>query len=710
MKAQKKPQATRGRSTPPSESARAPRHAPFPWRTVCLRGLLVVAVLVAYWPSLSAEFIWDDETNITNNQTLRSLDGLRRMWFVPSSIQQYYPLMYTTYWVEYHLWGLAPLGYHLDNILLHTAAALLVWRLLARLQVPGAWLAAAIFALHPVEVESVAWVTERKNVLSLALALLSILAYFRFSPPEEAVDDVRPTSVQWYWYAGAFVLFALALFAKTVVVTLPAVLLVIYWWKRGRLGWRDVSYALPFFMLSVAMGLVTRWIEVHQVGAAGTDWSMNAVERVLLAGRALWFYAAKLIWPHPLALFYPRFDIDAQVWWQYLFPLAALALPVALWLARARIGRGPLAAVLIFSGVMVPALGFFDVYFMQYAQVSDHFQYHASVALIALAAATAATAAAHLEPRWREFSRVAAALVLCVLGVLTFRQTFIYHDLETLYHDTIAKNPQAWIAYLNLSAYLDSVEREEEALAVAREGLEVKPTEPRVHASLGNLLGQLSERNHDEQQRATAIAHYQEAVRLNPAYTDVYCSLGFMALRDDHAQAVEYFQKALEQRTNDARALYGLGSVEALDGRWDKAQTLFEQALAYDPNLGEARNDLILALVNQGKRRDAIRELMLVVRETPQRPAAHFELANQWAAEGDFRRAVQHYLEVLRLQPTHVGAVQNLGAALLELGEIDRAIPHLQEALRLDPNNTQARENLEYAQARQRDRGAPNQR
>ena len=231
----------------------------------------MLMVLIAYAPTLDAQLIWDDSENITANPTLRSWDGLRRMWFVPQSIQQYYPLMYTTYWVEYRLWGLSPRGYHLDNMLLHATAAVLLWRLLLRLAVPAAWFAAAIFALHPVQVESVAWVTERKNVLSLSLALAAMLWYLRFAPasppaPSDA-SERDPAAARWGWYAAAFVTFALALLAKTVVLSVPAVLLVIYWWKRGRLSWRDVVPLIPWFALGLTLAAITLWMETHHVGA-----------------------------------------------------------------------------------------------------------------------------------------------------------------------------------------------------------------------------------------------------------------------------------------------------------------------------------------------------------------------------------------------------------------------------------------------------------
>ena len=285
-------------------------------------------VFAAYAPVAGDTFIWDDDAYVTHNPTLRSIDGLRMMWFEPRSLPQYYPLVHTTFWIEYHLWGLAPLGYHADNVLLHAASVILLWRLLVRLQVPGAWLAAAIFGVHPVMVESVCWITERKNVLSLVFALLSMHCYLRFSPAEDFVGEEgeTPRTVgRWWWYAAALVLFVAALLSKTVVATMPAVLAVIYWWKRGRIPWREVMPLLPFFLIGIGLGLYTARLERIHVGAEGEEWSFTPLARVLIAGRAPWFYASKLLLPYPLIFFYPRWDINEHVWWQYLFPAAALA-------------------------------------------------------------------------------------------------------------------------------------------------------------------------------------------------------------------------------------------------------------------------------------------------------------------------------------------------------------------------------------------------
>jgi tetratricopeptide (TPR) repeat protein len=664
------------------------------WRAVVAAAALVAMPLAAYAPVLRAGFIWDDHENVVTNPTLDSLDGLRQMWFVPQSIQQYYPLMYTSYWLEHRLWGLAPWGYHLTNILLHAAAAILVWRLLVRLQVPGAWLAAAIFAVHPVEVESVAWITERKNVLSLSLALLSMLCYLRFAPAEDGkVVDAAPSAARWWWYALALALFALALFAKTVVVTLPAVLLVIYWWKRGRITWQDVMYVVPFLALSVLLGLVTIWMETYHLGTHGKHWSLSPIERLLLAGRALWFYGGKLIWPHPLVFFYPRWTIDGHAWWQYLLPVTALSLPVALWLARRLIGRGPLAAVLIFAGVLAPMLGFFNIYFTMYAYVSDHFQYHASVALVALAVAAAALATAKLSPTAKALSCVGAGVLLLGLARGTFRQTFIYHDLDILYRDTIAKNPQGTIAYSNLAVHLGILGRHEEAVDLTRTALRLDPTDPIAHSNLGFFLLNLGSRDGFQHgQLEEAIANLRQG----------------LVLARDACGAVPNEPRL---RNYLGFSLLRLGNRDGFQpGQLEEAISHLNEAVRLDPASVDAHANLALALATAQRPAEAIQHAARALEIDSRGDAGlsnqlgpdllaegHDALAGALATKGNLRAAAEHYKATVDLRPDYDRALNNLGVVLMNLGQTDEAIHWFQEAVRQHPEYAEAKLNLKKA-------------
>jgi tetratricopeptide (TPR) repeat protein len=598
---------------------------------------------------------------------------------------------------------LSPFGYHLVNILLHATAVLLLWRVLLRLQVPGAWLAAAMFAVHPVMVESVAWVTERKNVLSMSLVLGSILCYLRFAFPEirasRETREAKPTA----WYAASLVLFALALTAKTVVVTLPPVLLVIQWWKRGKIERRDWLAVAPYFLLSIALGSITTWMETYHLGARGKEWSLTPLERLLLAGRALWFYATTLVWPHPLAFFYPRFTIDTHAWWQYLFPIAAIAVPAVLWLLRDRISRGPLAAVLIYTGVLMPMLGFFNIYYAMYAQVSDHFQYHACVALFALAAAGISAAAARLHPSNRAIGSAAIAALLIVLAAISFRQTYIYHDLETLYRDTIAKNPRGTIAYSNLGVYLNAQGQNDEAIALAREVLALDPDDPIGHANLSFFL----------------LTHGNR-YGLQPDELD--------EIIDHLRRALSTAQDAWGTIPNEARIRTQLATALLRQGTSDgvkpeKIAEVIEQssaALKVEPTYVDAELNLALALATIGRAAEAVAHAQRALDLDPQNaeplhrtlgPAlsaeAHNARAGAFAAQGAWREAADEYSAAVALRPEFDRALNNLGVMMMKLGDTERAIHYFQEAVRQNPQYTEAQANLERAQRSQSEPATP---
>src|SRR3984893_2410441 len=312
--------------------------------------VLIVATVLVYLPAWSGKPIWDDKAHITQPQ-LRSWDGLVAIWTQVGATQQYYPLVHSTFWIEQKLWRDAVRGYHLLNILLHALGAVVLLQILLRLKIPGAWLAAGLFVLHPVQVESVAWISELKNTLSGAFFFCSLLVYLKF--------DERRTTLS---YVGSVVLFILGLLCKTAIATLPVTIAVILWWKRGQVDFRhDLLPLIPFFVVGVLAGSFTALFERIFIGAAGSEFQLSILQRCLIAGRDFWFYLFKLVWPANLTFIYPRWSVSGAVWWQYLFPIGVLLILAYAWHLRSR-SRGLLAATLIFLGLLLPALGFIDVF------------------------------------------------------------------------------------------------------------------------------------------------------------------------------------------------------------------------------------------------------------------------------------------------------------------------------------------------------------
>jgi protein O-mannosyl-transferase len=637
---------------PRKPAARPASSSPVRLREIAAGALLFGVTLAAYLPAINGGLLWDDDGHITRPD-LQSLHGLWRIWFEFGSTQQYYPLLHSAFWVEHRLWGDAVLGYHLTSIVLHALSACLLVAIMRYLRLPGAWLAGFLFALHPVCVEAVAWISEQKSTLSAAFYLAAALCYLHFDRSRR-----RPQ------YFLALALFILALLSKTVTATLPAALLVVFWWRRGRLDWkRDAMPLLPWFALGAAAGALTEYVERNFVGARGPEFALTLAQRCLLASRAIWFYLGKLIWPVNLTFIYPHWTLDAAAWWQYLFPLGVLALfAPLLWLAVKKGRRGPLAGFLFFVGTLFPALGFFNVYPFIYSYVADHFQYLASLGIIVPAAAGLAAAASGFSIAWGQRALAAGAL-LAALAVLTWRQSGIYQNAQTLYQVTLARNPDCWLA----------------------------------HNNLGTELLQMPGRS------AEAISHFEAALRLQPNYPQTYDNLG-IALSNIPGrlpEAIDYFETAVRIQPDYTQAQNNLGlALSTLPGRLPEAIAHFEAAIRTKPDYAQAHNNLGSALSNTpGRLQDAISEYEAALRIQPDFPEAHYNLANALAdLPGRQAEAISQYQETLRLQPDNSRAHNNLGTALSQIpGRLPEAIAEYQAALQIQPDFADAHYNLGLA-------------
>lgn len=626
---------------------------------------LLLATLVAYGPCLRGDFLWDDAGHVTS-PSLRSWTGLWRIWSEPGVTQQYYPLLHSAFWLEHRLWGDATVGYHLINVVWHAISASLFVAILRRLHVPGAWLAGLLFALHPVCVESVAWISEQKNTLSTVFYLAAALAWLRFAETNSQLvgcqlagaNEVRAGSPRTPWrvYALATLFYLCALLTKSVTATLPAALLVVAWWQRGRLHWRrDLGPLLPWLAAGVGAGLFTAWFERVGIGAQGTDFNLSLVERGLLAGRVFWFYLAKLVWPVDLAFFYPRWHVDASVGWQYLFPSAALALlGVLIWRVQQGRGRGVLAAFLLFGGTLFPVLGFVNVYPFVFSYVADHFQYLASLGPIALVAAAGTVGLARLRgPRW--LGPTVATGLLLVLAGLTWQQSRMYRDVFALYETTLERNPSSWTAHLNLGTALSEAGKPNEALPHLRRALELKPDFTEILNSLGNVLNRLG-------RPAEARPLLERAIQLQPRFATAHNTLGVV--------------------------LMSLGRTE--DGL-----ASFQRAVAIDPMLTVARVNLGWALANSGHSSEAIAELEHALQLQPNLADAEFKLGLTLALNSRLPEGISHLSRAVELEPESAEKHFVLGGALLETGQRAEAMEQFEETLRLDPHHAGAREGVQ---------------
>jgi protein O-mannosyl-transferase len=645
--------------TPDSGTVTQPKAA----RQRCwwLAALLVIGVVLAYQPVWHAGFIWDDDEFLTDNPTVKSVDfksadGLRQLWFTTASLD-YYPMTYTMWWLESRLWGNHALGYHLVNVLLHAFSAVLLWRVLRRLQIPGAWLAAAIFVLHPVNVESVAWISEGKNTLAMFFYAGTVLCWLKFED-----SGLRR------WYGLALTGFAFALFSKTAVAPLPVVLLGTAWWRRGRVGWKDFLRVVPFFVMAAAMGLVTVWFHLHRAMGHDVVRADDFWSRLAGAGWAVWFYLYKAVLPLKLAFVYPRWHIDAGNVLSCI-PLILLAVAfVACWRHRQGRGKGLFFALFYFVVLLLPVLGFVNIYFMRYSLVADHWQYFAIIGPIALAAA-------HIR------KPVLAAALLLALGALTWKQCGIYSNAEAIWRATLARNPDSTMARNNLSRELLLSGGVDEALKLCQSVLATDPDDFTAHFNMGTGLvqkGRLDE----------AIAQFQKALELQPANASICYNIGeAYSKKGQMDAAIRYLQKAIQLQPDYAAAFCNLGFALLQEGRQAEAIAAYNKALELDPRYALAHNDLGGILLKLGRPDEAMAHFQQAAEILPGFAEAHFNMAEVFLARNRLDDAISQYQKALEFRPDLAEAQYKLGTIDARQGREAGAISHYESALKLRPDD-----------------------
>lgn len=590
----------------------------FNFRDLGMAVVVFGVTFAAYLPSFGGEFIWNDSDYVTA-PALRSFAGLGSIWFKLGATEQYYPLLHSFFWVQYHLFGDHPLGYHVVTLLLHTGAAMLFALVLRRLAVPGAWLAALLFALHPVHVESVAWITEQKNTLSLVCYLGAALVYLDF-------DATRWPRV----YLAALGLFVISLLCKTVTVTLPAALLVVLWWRRGRLEWRrDFRPLLPWLLIGAGAGLFSSWVEKNYLGAKGVDFDLPLLERGLVAGRAVWFYLGQLVWPFGLNFIYPRWVPDPAVWWQWLFPLGVFGLAGGLWALRGQ-ARAPLAVFLLFAGSLFPVLGFVNLYGGLYSFVWDHWQYLADLGPLAFIGAVLARSWERGPLRFRLTGQLLGAALAGLCAVLTWQHCQMFRDEETLYRLTLARNPGAWMAHYNLGCILmKNPEQVPEAITEFETTLRLKTDHLGARNNLAGILVGLPGR------QAEALAHFEAVLRMDTAPAEAHYNVAnaLSKIPGRLPDAIVEFETALRIKPDYAAAHYNLANaLLKTPGQLPGALAHYRAALQIDPDLAEAHYNLGLALLDDpAQLPEAIGHLEAALRLRPDFTVAR-EILDHWRA------------------------------------------------------------------------------
>ncbi|MBL9116495.1 MAG: tetratricopeptide repeat protein [Verrucomicrobiaceae bacterium] len=639
-----------------------------------VRGLVLLLLfpLLVYWPCINGPFLWDDRNwSHGIDWLLKDPHGLSRIWTQLRLLEQYYPVTASSVWLDYQLFGWETFPRHLENILMHGASCVLFWCVLRQLAVPGAWLAAAILAVHPVAVESVAWITERKNTLCLMFALGSVLAWIK-----SAVDWTEPKQFRVSWYLLSLILFLLALGAKISAFVVPPVVVLLAWWKRGRLSWRyDLLPALPMFLTAFGLGLIVAWLEKHQAGALGPIFDdLTWPKRIVLSAQALWFYVIKLLAPHPVCVVYYRWKLDPTQWWQWLPLLALLGALWALWKSKS---RRAWILVLVFAIPLLPTLGFLNVNGMRFAWVADRWAY------FSLPLACLFFSALFTKYCPRALLTPCAATLLALLGSLAGLQASKYRDVDVFWNHAIQGNPYPVVAH---SAYGDSLMRAgrlKEAQDQFQRALALDPDNGGFHNNLGSLYNSMGKSE-------LAKSSFETAITKDPSDPLFHYNLGFTLIRLGQIQPAEAsLRKALELRPDFLAALNDLGSIQSSIGQFDEAEKYLQTALNVRPGDQLALNSLATLRYRQGRKAEALYYYEEVLKSLPDMVptltnAARIMATSVDSSLRDGKRAVELAERAAALTNHQDGSVLNtLAAAYGECGRFSEAVAAARRALEL---------------------------
>ncbi len=668
--------------------------------------IIGIAVFIAYFPSLRGDFVFDDDLLLTENKIVNAQDGLYKLWCT-SEAPEYYPASYGTNWIEWRLWGLHPAGYHLSNLILHTAEAFLIWIVLRKLSIPGAFLAALIFAVHPVNVESVAWIAQRRNIVAMLFFLLSIFWYLKVEMPTPSARMAPANAYQlpvcrssrWYWLSLAA--FLLAMLGKGSTAILPILLLGILWWLQPEEAapildpaekWllpfirRQLPRIAPFFAIAVALSMVDIWFQTYGMDVVYRKASIG--DRLVGSGCVVWFYLYKALLPIDLCFVYPQWKIEAgnPLWWLPL--LAALSVTAVLLRYKNGWGRPLLFSWGFFCVALIPVMGFKDVGFMQYSLVADHYQHIALIGIIALASAAWCLWSTRMRGA---LYCTAAALAIATAGLLAFltwQQNGIYRDGYILYRTVLEKNPNCWMAHSNLSKVLFEMLQPGEAIDQCRQALELNPDCWQAHHNLSRAFL-------DMDQPEEAIEHCKQVLTLKPDYPDAQNNWGLALLKEGRVQeAVEHYNKALAFEPDYAEGHNNLGAALIQIGRFQEAIEHCRQAIKLNSDYAKAYNNLGVAMLDMGRPQEAIENFQQAIKLNPDYADAHNNLGNAFIQAGRFQEAMDYCRQALEIDPNSAEAHNTLGNALKSLGRYEEASKQFEESLKLDPNSSQAHINL----------------
>jgi len=614
------------------------------WKLFFLRVVVIVAAgLWIFSPALHGTWLWDDDILVAKNALTHEPSGFWKGWYKLDGLGNYYPLEVDTEWVEWHLWHDDTFGYHLTSVLLHILSALLIWKLLSKIGLRLAWLGGLLFIVHPVTVESVAWISELKNTLSLPLFLLAMCSWIDYDERRKRCD---------YFLTLGF--FLVAMLAKTTMVMFPIIILLYAWWKRSRVGWSDLKIGLPFFVISLGLGVISVCLQPHQINLEHESFGNSFFTRFICGGLAITFYFFKCLWPVGLLPIYPVWTINLSSPLQYLpWPILG-GLIGWLWTKRTGWGRHALLGIGFFLLNLIVVVGFIMMNYTTMIWSLDHLVYIPMIGLIGLTVAAMEAVAKKLILPIRLIAAALAAIVMGLLALESHGYAGMFVSKQTLCTYTIQRNPEAWLAYNDLGLSLFQEGRAPEAIEQYKLALKINPDYAAGHNNLGFALNQLG-------QTPEAIEQYEQALRVDPNYVMAHNNLGNILGREGRVpEAIEQYEMALKVDPDHAETHANLGLLLLHTGQLAEAINHFEWALKSDPDYDEAQNNLGFALVREGRAFEAIEHFEAAIKINPDYVQAHDNLAGALFQAHRVAEAMEQYEISLKINPDDANAQSQL--------------------------------------------------